>query len=246
MEISISSTSRESGVMAAKTGAEIIKKAIKERGKANVILATGASQFDMLNSLISLPDIDWSKVTAFHLDEYIGIPITHPASFRKYLKERFEDKVPALNMFHYIAGDTGNPEAECERVGDIIRENPIDAAFIGIGENCHLAFNDPPADFNTEKPYIVVNLDEGCRKQQMGEGWFKDLESVPEQAISMGIKQIMKSGTLIVTVPDKRKAEAVKNACEQEVSNIYPASIIQNHSDCTIYLDADSASLLSK
>ena len=148
----------------------------------------------------------------FHLDEYIGLPETHPASFRRYLKERFEERVRTLKMFHYVRGENADPEGECRRLGAIIQGRRIDVACVGIGENGHLAFNDPPADFNTETPYIVVDLDEACRRQQLGEGWFPSLADVPRQAISMSIRQIMKSDAIVCTVPDRRKAAAVRAA----------------------------------
>ena len=232
------------GETAASKGAEFIRAAIEEKGSACIIVATGASQFEMLSSLVAQPDIDWSRVTAFHLDEYIGLPAEHQASFRRYLKERFVDKLTDLHEFHYIQGDSEDPDAECIRVGDLIAEVDIDVAFVGIGENGHLAFNDPPADFDTEKAYLIVNLDEKCRKQQMGEGWFKSLEEVPERAISMSIRQIMKSNHIIATVPDERKAQAVKDVLEQSVSNHCPSTILKNHNSCYLFLDNPSASLL--
>src|SRR6478736_4925746 len=196
--------------------------------------ATGTSEFEILNQLIAEEDIDWSKVTMFHLDEYIGLPITHPASFRKYLQERFISKVPGLKAAHLINGET-NPQQECERLGQLIMQHPIDVALLGIGENGHLAFNDPPADFKTAAPYIIVELDEACRRQQMGEGWFKTLDEVPLKAISMSVRQIMKSKYIICSVPDRRKAIAVKNCLKHEVSNLYPASILQAHENCIVY-----------
>ena len=241
MEIVISNSKSELGAEAAMNGARLIREAIQANGAANIIVATGASQFEMLNELIK-QDVDWSKVTAFHLDEYIGIPETHPASFRKYLKERFTEKVSLLN-FHYVDGES-DPEAECRRLGEIISKHSIDVAFVGIGENGHLAFNDPPADFETEEPFIVVSLDEKCRRQQWGEGWFPSLNDVPEQAISMSVKQIMKSKAIICSVPDIRKAEAVKGSLEGELSPLVPASIMQEHGSAWIYLDLESASLL--
>jgi glucosamine-6-phosphate deaminase len=244
MEKYIYKTKQEMGAAASAHAAKAIKQAIEEKGQANIILATGTSQFETINSLTD-SKIDFSKLTMFHLDEYIGLPADHPASFRKYLKERFVDKVPALKAVHFVEGDAENPQQECRRLGDIIATHPIDVALIGIGENGHLAFNDPPADFETEEPYIIVELDEKCRAQQMGEGWFKTLEQVPRRAISMSIRQIMKSACLIVSVPEKRKAEAVKNALEGEVTNICPASILQRHTNCKIFLDADAASLLT-
>ncbi len=246
MEVLTCTTTEKMGAAAAEYGAAAIRKAIAEKGSANIILATGASQFEMLKRLISMPEIDWSCVTAFHLDEYIGLPETDPASFRKYLKERVVAHVPALNGFHFVRGDTGKPEDECLRLHDMIQAHPIDAAFVGIGENGHLAFNDPPADFDTEESFIVVNLDEDCRKQQLGEGWFASLDDVPQQAISMSITQIVKSGRLIVTVPDTRKAKAVQGTVEGEVSPLCPASILQSHPECTLFLDTESASLLTE
>jgi len=225
---------------------------LEDNGRANIILATGASQIEMLKNLteavLGTPygeTVNWTKVTMFHLDEYIDMGADHPASFRKFLKERFVDQVPGLKAVHFVNGDVGNPQQECQRVGSLIAEHPIDAAMVGIGENGHLAFNDPPADFETEEPYLVVELDEKCRKQQLGEGWFETLEQVPRRAISMSIRQIMKSACLIVTVPDERKAEAVKNALEGKVTPMCPASILQQHSNCKIFLDAEAASLLS-
>ncbi|MDZ7606546.1 MAG: glucosamine-6-phosphate deaminase [Cyclobacteriaceae bacterium] len=243
MEIIIATSKQDLGSQAAAKGASLIKKAILERGTANIIVATGASQFEMLAELVG-QEINWDVVTAFHLDEYIGISTSHPASFRKYLRERFVDLVHP-KAFHYVVGDSGDPEGECLRLGKIISQYPIDVAFVGIGENSHLAFNDPPADFDTEAAYLVVNLDDACRKQQMGEGWFNTLEDVPTQAISMTIKQIMKSKNIICTVPDERKAWAVKQAVKAEISNKIPASILQNHPATWLYLDKKSASLLS-
>ena len=244
MEKFIYKTQLEMGAAAAAQAADTIQQAIGEKDRANIILATGTSQFETIKSLTS-SSIDFSKVTMFHLDEYIGLAADHSASFRKYLKERFVDKVPALKAVHFVEGDAENPQQECQRLGEIITKHPIDVALIGIGENGHLAFNDPPADFETEQPYIIVELDEKCRAQQMGEGWFETLEQVPCRAISMSIRQIMKSASLIVSVPDKRKAEAVKNALEGEVTNICPASILQTHPNCKIFLDAEASSLLS-
>lgn len=242
MEIVISKTKNELGKKAAIDGASLIRKAIQTNGAANIIVATGASQFEMLNELIK-QNIDWSKVTGFHLDEYIGMTDKHPASFRKYLKERFVDKIP-LKEFYYVTGEK-EPLEECKRLGEIISTHPIDVAFVGIGENGHLAFNDPPADFETDEAYLVVDLDKACRQQQMGEGWFKTLEDVPKHAISMSIKQIMKSKAIICSVPDKRKAKAVKSSVEGEMTPSVPASILQQHKVTCLYLDEDSCSLLN-
>ena len=230
--------------LGAEFGAERIRKALKERGEARVILATGASQFEMLKALLTQEGIDWSRVAMFHLDEYVGLPISHPASFRQYLWKRFVSKLPLPPAaFHYINGE-GDPEAECVRVGKLIKAAPIDVAFVGIGENGHLAFNDPPADFKTKKAYLVVNLDTACRNQQLGEGWFKTLSDVPKQAISMSINQIMAAKTIVCTVPDERKAQAVKDCIEGEITNMHPASILQKHPDTAFFMDKPAASLL--
>lgn len=235
------------GKLAAKEGAQRIRDAIRASGKANIIVATGASQFEMLAALITEPDIQWNRVTAFHLDEYVGLPITHPASFRMYLWKRFVSQLPLpLANFYYVDGDASHPGAECNRLGEIIAKRPIDVAFVGIGENAHLAFNDPPADFQTMAPYIVVQLDEGCRRQQSGEGWFPSLEAVPHEAISMSVRQIMKSRSIICSVPDDRKSDAVRRTLKGDVSPMVPASILQQHPDCTLYLDRASAKALSK
>lgn len=244
MNIQILASPHELGIAAGKEAAAHIKMAIADKNAANVILATGASQFETLKQLVSETGIDWSKVTMFHLDEYIGLPESHHASFRKYLRERFLDLVPSLNASYLINGEV-DPQAEADRLGKLISQHPIDVALVGIGENGHLAFNDPPADFETEKPYLVVNLDGPCRAQQFNEGWFDSVEDVPLQAISMSVQQIMKSRHIICSVPDARKAQAVKNSLEQEVSNQFPASILQQHASCSFYLDKESAKLLS-
>ncbi len=238
----ISETKQILGKKAAQMGAKLIRNAILNKGKANIIVATGASQFDMFNELVE-EDIDWSVVTAFHLDEYIGISELHPASFRKYLKERFADIV-SPKEFNYVNGNT-DPYEECIRLGKLISKHPVDVAFVGIGENSHLAFNDPPADFKTKDAYLVVTLNEACRRQQMGEGWFPEINDVPEKAISMSINQIMKSKAIICTVPDLRKAEAVKKTVEGSISPLIPASIMRKHEAVWLFLDKDSASMLS-
>lgn len=245
MKIVIANDPKELGQAAGLAAADIVRHAIAENGSANIILATGTSQFETLKQLVSEPGIDWRKVVMFHLDEYIGLPVTASASFRKYLKERFIDKLPSLKAAHLISGEA-DPGPECKRLGALIKKHPIDLALVGIGENGHLAFNDPPADFVTEQPYIIVSLDEACRRQQLGEGWFQTFADVPKQAITMSIKQILKSKHIICSVPDRRKAMAVKNSLEQAVTNLYPASILQAHPDCTFYLDVASAALLSQ
>lgn len=240
----ISDSAQILGEKAGHKAAELINAAIRYKGQANIILATGASQFETLNTLIQ-QDVDWSKVVMFHLDEYINLPESSPASFRKYLKERFISKVPPLKAVYLIDGEV-DPIAECERLNDIIEKHPIDVALVGIGENGHLAFNDPPADFDIETPYIIVTLDRECRQQQFNEGWFASIDDVPAQAISMSIKQICKSAQIICSVPDNRKARAVKNSLEEKVSNLVPASILQLHHACTFYLDRLSSSLLMR
>jgi glucosamine-6-phosphate deaminase len=232
------------GEASGKEAALKIKEAITQRGNANVILATGTSQFETLQQLLADKEIDWSCVNMFHLDEYIGLPITHKASFRKYLIERFINHVPQLKTTNLIDGEA-DPVSECARLGTLILQHPIDVCLCGIGENGHLAFNDPPANFETTSPYIVVNLDEACRRQQFGEGWFNTLDDVPKQAISMSVHQIMQSAHIICTVPDTRKAQAVKDCLENPVSNLHPASILQQHGSCSIYLDKAAASLLA-
>ena len=245
MKVKIFETKQGMSKAAAKEAVRILTSAIKEKGEATFIVATGASQFEFLENLTSISSIDWSKTSMFHLDEYVGLPETHPASFRRYLKERLINKVHPGNVY-LIKGDTKNPELECERLDKIIKQTKIDVAFVGIGENGHLAFNDPPADFDTEKPYLVVNLNDACRKQQLGEGWFKCFNEVPKKAISISIHQIMKSKNIICTVPDKRKAKAVKNCLEKEISPLCPSSILRKHPQVYLYLDKNSASLINK
>ena len=244
MKIEVFKTKRGCGVAAADRGAEILKQVIAAHGRASFIVATGASQFDFLKAMTEKEGIDWRLTTMYHLDEYIGMNADHPASFRRYLKERLVDVVQPGTV-HLIQGEADDPAAECRRLNSIISRDNIDVAFVGIGENGHLAFNDPPADFDTELPYIVVELDDACRQQQFGEGWFASLDEVPDTAISMSIQQIMKSKTIICTVPDKRKARAVKQCFEGQISPLHPASILREHPRALVYLDDDAASLLS-
>jgi glucosamine-6-phosphate deaminase len=229
---------------AADQAATTIRRSIAGRGRARIVVATGASQFEFLDALIKKPGIDWSKVEAFHLDEYIGLPITHPGSFRKMLLERVVRKT-GITRYHLVEGDALDPVASARDVGGQLVSAPIDIAFLGIGENGHIAFNDPPADFTTEDPYIIVNLDEACRRQQVGEAWFADISEVPMRAISMSPRQMLKAEELVVVVPDQRKARAVKACFEGEVTPMVPGSILRRHPNATVYLDDDSASLLS-
>jgi glucosamine-6-phosphate deaminase len=231
------------GEAAARQAAIAIERAISERGRARIIAATGASQFEFLNALMKTPGIDWAKVEMFHLDEYAALPVTHPASFRKYLLERFIEPAGIAN-YHLIDGEA-DPNEVCQRLGEEINSASIDIAFVGIGENGHLAFNDPPADFETEEAYIVVDLDEACRRQQVGEGWFAGLEDVPKQAISMTVKQILKAREIVCVAPESRKAQAVKNCFENEIGPLFPASILRAHGNTVVYLDTKSSALLN-
>lgn len=234
------------GNAAAQAGADMICQTLERKGFANIILATGTSQFSMLSKLITDPRIDWSKVSIFHLDEYVGLSSQHPASFRRYLKERVADKLPNLKAFTYVNADAVPLDPELERLNSLIESVVIDVAFVGIGENGHLAFNDPPADFDVTEPYIVVELDEACRRQQLGEGWFSSLDKVPSFAISMSIQQILKSRTIVCTVPSKRKALAVQQCFEGAVTPEHPASVLQQHPSVHVFLDQDAASALTK
>ncbi len=220
-----------------------LREAIADRGCARIIAATGASQFEFLEELTKAREVDWTKVEMFHLDEYLNMPPTHPASFRKYLRERLLNKV-GITRFHLLDGERDAREVIKEMTAEI-RKAPIDVAFVGIGENGHLAFNDPPADFETDDAYLVVDMDEPCRRQQLGEGWFKSLEEVPRRALSMSVRQILKARQIIAVVPDQRKAKAVAACLEGDVSPMAPASILKTHPNTFIYLDEDSASLLN-
>lgn len=227
---------------AADHAAIAIRSALWSRGSARVIAATGASQLEFLNALTKTNGIDWKRVELFHLDEYIGLASDHPASFRRYIKERLIDPTGITN-FHLL--DSAADPAELIRdVNAAISRAPIDIAFVGIGENGHLAFNDPPADFETDQPYIIVQLDAGCRKQQVGEGWFAGLPDVPQRAISMSIRQVLKANEILCSVPELRKAKAVQACFEGKISPMAPASILRTHSNTTIYLDRQSSALL--
>lgn len=227
---------------AAEHAAAAIRRAIRDRDKARIIAATGTSQLEFLSALTAAPDIDWGRVELFHLDEYIGLPATHPASFRKYLTEHLI-RPTGMETCHLLDGN--NAEKTLCEVGRELNSAPIDVAFVGIGENGHLAFNDPPADFQTQAPFLIVELDEACRRQQVGEGWFADISKVPEQAISMSIPQILKSKEIIVVVPEARKAKAVKACFEGEISPLAPASALRTHANTFVFLDVESAALLS-
>jgi glucosamine-6-phosphate deaminase len=245
IEMHVASDKEELGRQAAARGADAIRAALARDGEATIIVATGASQFEMLGALVAAEGIDWSKVTAFHLDEYVGLPESHPASFRRYLRERFLAPLDNAPRFVPVDGE-GDPAAVVKRLNGLIAGRRIAVCFAGIGENCHLAFNDPPADFETEAPYLVVNLDDACRQQQFGEGWFPSLDAVPLQAISMSIRQILKSELIVLSVSDTRKAEAAKAALEGPVSNLAPASILQTHARTALFIDPAAAALLDR
>jgi glucosamine-6-phosphate deaminase len=244
LEVIIARSKLALGEAAARHAAQSLGRILANRGSARLIAATGASQFDFLEVLTSTPGIAWQRVEMFHLDEYIGLPVNHPASFRKYLLERLIHKT-GITHYHLLDGE-GDPWEVIQQVGSELSSRPVNLAFVGIGENGHLAFNDPPANFETEEPYLVVELDEACRTQQMKEGWFSAMVDVPARAISMSVRQILKADEIIAVVPDARKAQAVKSCIEGEISPMAPASILRTHPNTTIYLDVESASLLSQ
>ena len=236
MEIRICKDPVELGKSAAQHVATVINDCIAKKGCARIALSTGASQFDTISALVE-QDIDWSKVEMFHLDEYVDLPETHIASFRKYLKERFVDKVKNLKAAHFVDGtEEGIAALTAE-----IRKAPIDIGLIGIGENAHIAFNDPPADFETTAAYKIVNLNDRCKQQQMGEGWFATIDDVPKQAVSMTVYQIMLCERIVSCVPYPVKAEAIRNTLENEETNLIPATIMKKHKDFILYIDSDSA-----
>jgi glucosamine-6-phosphate deaminase len=231
------------GRAAAADAARAIRAAIADRGSARIVAATGASQFDFLDALVRAEDIDWPRVELFHLDEYVGLPVDHPASFRRYLLDRLIG--PAGIVCYHLLNGEADPARAAADVGAVLAERDPDVAFVGIGENAHLAFNDPPADFGTTEPYVIVTLDEACRRQQVGEGWFPALADVPARAISMSVRQILKAREIVAVVPDARKAQAVHACLEGPLSPMAPASILRTHPRATIYLDRASAARLS-
>lgn len=234
---------QELGPLVARAAAEQLRRAIQQHGSANLVVATGASQFEVLQALVQQPQVDWQRVHGFHLDEYLGLSTDHPASFCRYLRERFVSHVP-LASFHYLRGDQP-VAAVLASANAALRDRRVDVALVGIGENGHLAFNDPPADFEIDTPYLAVPLDEKCRLQQVGEGWFASLEEVPQQAISMSVQQILRAETIFCSVPDRQKAPAVRDTLEQEISPRVPASILRSHDNTWLVIDQASAALLS-
>lgn len=245
MEFHHHKNKEELGKHVANVAAEGIRSCIEKRHEATIVVATGASQFEALEHLVDQPGIDWSKVAAFHMDEYVGLSDTHPASFCLYLRERFSNKLPSqLKSMHFINGEAPVPTLECTRLNRLIAACKVDVLLGGIGENAHLAFNDPPADFANTDGYHVVNLDADCRKQQVGEGWFHSLDEVPNQAISMTIQETLRARLVLIACPDSRKAKAVKASIKGPVTEAVPASILQQHPAAHIFLDPGSASAL--
>src|SRR3954469_11334230 len=242
MDIKVFDEKNALGKAAADHAASAIRRAILDRGHARIVAATAASQKEFLEALTSASGIDWLKVEAFHLDEYIGLPISHPGSFRKMLLEQLIQKT-GIAKYHLLDGD-GDAVAAVAGASAALASAPIDIAFLGIGENGHLAFNDPPADFETEQPYLIVDLDEACRRQQVGEAWFSDLSQVPRRAISMSVRQILKAKEIVAVVPGSQKAQAIAACFNGEITPTAPASILRNHANATVYLDTNSASLL--
>ena len=243
MRLETFQTPKDLGQAAAKFCETVINRAIAEKGSARIVLSTGASQFDTFAHLVKA-DVDWSCVDMFHLDEYIDLPESHPASFRRYLNEKFISQVHLRNA--YLVDGEGDVQAKLEALSAKLLEVPVDLALIGIGENAHVAFNDPPADFDTQEPYIIVDLDEVCKNQQVREGWFASLADVPKSAVTMSVHRVMQSKVILSCVPYQVKAEAVKRTLTDEVTNMVPATILKTHPDWHLYLDTDSASLLDK
>ena len=236
MEIRICKNPAELGASAAKHVAGVLNQCIAEKGCARIVLSTGASQFDTFANLVK-QDVDWSMVEMFHLDEYVDLPETHGASFRKYLKEKFVDLVAPLKAVHFVDGTVEG----IAKLTEELRSAPIDIGLIGIGENGHIAFNDPPADFDTKEAYIVVNLNDTCKQQQVGEGWFATPDDVPKQAVSMTVHQILQCERIVSCVPYKVKANAIKATLSSDVTNTVPATIMKGHKDFILYVDYDSA-----
>jgi glucosamine-6-phosphate deaminase len=229
---------------AANHAANSLRSLLREKTVVRLVAATGASQFEFLDALTSQSDIDWHRLDVFHLDEYVGLPITHPASFRRYLLERLIHKTK-IKRFHALDGER-DPLRVIQDVGRELLASSVDLAFVGIGENGHLAFNDPPADFDTDEPYLVVELDDACRRQQLNEGWFANLDAVPRKAISMSVRQILRAKEIIAVVPDARKAPAVRDCLQGDISPLAPASILRRHPNTSVYLDRASSSLLDQ
>jgi glucosamine-6-phosphate deaminase len=228
---------------AAQQSASSLQASVRAQGYARLVAATGTSQLEFLEALTIIPGVEWQRIELFHLDEYVGLSMSHAASFRKYIYEKIVQKT-GVDHYHFLDGE-GDPDAVAYEAGRALASKPVDLVFAGIGENGHLAFNDPPADFETEQPFLIVELDEACRRQQVNEGWFAEVKDVPRKAITMSIRQIMKAAEIISVVPDLRKASAVKACLEGKISPMAPASILRQHPNVTLFLDTDSASLLA-
>jgi glucosamine-6-phosphate deaminase len=239
MIINICENAAELGLKAARLAAEKLNESIAGRGEARLVVSTGSSQFETLSALLN-ENVSWEKVEIFHLDEYIGLPVTHPASFRKYLYERFINHIK-VKAFHSVDVE-GSIEQMIKVLTEEIRKKPVDLGLIGIGVNGHIAFNDPPADFDTREAYFVVNLDNECRMQQVNEGWFKSLEEVPAQAVSMTPWQIMQCKSIISCVPHKVKATAIRNTLLNKMTEIVPATLLKQHQDYQLFIDKNSSS----
>ena len=242
MKVKLYETTAAMGEAAAEQAAEVLKQAIAKNGSARLLLSTGASQFAFFEAFVK-KDVDWKKVEMFHLDEYVGISKNHPASFNRYLRERFIDKVHP-GKYHLIDGEK-DPEATIKEITELLDRKQVDLGLIGIGENAHIAFNDPPADFADKRAYKVVDLADRCLQQQIGEGWFKTKEECYKQAISMTCDRIMQCKTIISVVPYAVKAEAIYATLTSPLSENVPATLLKNHADTTVYIDKDSASMLS-
>ncbi|GHV04201.1 glucosamine-6-phosphate deaminase [Clostridia bacterium] len=242
MKLKIYNTSETAGAAAAKQAAEVLNAKIDRNGSARIVLSTGMSQISFFDAIVR-ENVDWSRVEMFHLDEYVGVGREHKASFVRYLQEKFVGK-GKLKAAYFVDG-TGDVQRTVRALEDEVKKNPLDLGMIGIGENTHIAFNDPPADFDSDCAYKVVTLSDSCKRQQVNEGWFADMNSVCKQAITMTCRQILKCESIICLVPYKCKAEAVKRTLESDVTNTVPATLLKTHKDCTLYCDADSSSRLS-
>ena len=244
-QIEVYDSPEAQGKAAGQRAAQLIREAIKQRGRARIIAATGNSQVPLVEALVT-EQIEWPKVELFHMDEYVGIRATHPSSFRSWIKTRVADKVHP-HVTHYLSGDAADIDREIERYSQLLLAAPIDLAFVGIGENGHIAFNDPPvADFHDQLTVKRVTLDQACRRQQSGEGHFPDLASVPEEALTVTCTGLFRAESWVCCVPEARKAGAVRNALEGPISESCPASLIRQHPGTHVYLDTDSASLLAR
>lgn len=245
MDVRIYRNVEEMATAAAELAARKLLQCIAEKERVSFMAATGVSQLAFISALTRHSEVDWHKTTMFHLDEYVGLPETHTASFRNYLREHLVNIVHP-GQTHFIDGNASDLVGECTRLTKLVSEHGLDVAFVGIGENGHLGFNDPPADFDTQKIFEIVQLTETCRAQQVHEGWFPNIEDVPREAVTITIPGIMRAESIICNVPESRKAVAVKNAIAGSITPMCPASILKKHSDAMIFLDRDSSSMLDR